>query len=343
MSALFARRDSCFSSERARYSFLTNYTRWPERTQKRMYDCLYRYFKFMNKSKRYNDQHQGNPIQAPTVLPEEHAVAIIKKLGVTTHLQVSWGRKILQSFTVWKWRERHERAAAAAAALAAATPTAATPTSPVTTAKNKLRKKRRRAVKIAVADMRPTASSAAKKTKATAAAQAVMHPSYDASTGKFNCDIQTCRREFDSVQGLNSHTCKTVTKPGFYECSNCCILIQGSIAHQMHENSCNDPTPPSHVEKCDFCRKTGQAFVFDQSMADHCNSFDENHPKEDTSVCDKCNKYINNSSRHRCSGASLDTTALWVCVLCQLNTRKKHLFTTNQELMTHQHRYHQEE
>ena len=306
-----------------------------------MYQCLYRYFKFMNANKRYNDQHQGHQIQAPTVLPEEHAVAIINKLGITTHLQVSWGRKILQSFTVWKWGERTERAAAAAA-LAAATPAAATPTSPVTNLKNKLQNKRRRAKKTAVSSMRNNSSFAAKKAKGDAAAQAVLHSSYVTITGKYTCNTQTCLREFDSVNGLNSHTCTTVNMPGFYECSKCCLLTQGSSAHAKHEASCTDPTPSSN-DKCEFCRKTGQPFVLDQSMEEHCNSFVENHPKENTSVCHKCNKYINNSSRHRCKGKSLDTTVLWVCVLCQINTKRKHLFTTNQEMISHQNTYHRQE
>jgi hypothetical protein len=34
---------------------------------------------------------------------------------------------------------------------------------------------------------------------------------------------------------------------------------------------------------------------------------------------------------------------LWVCVLCQINTKRKHLFSTNQEMISHQNTYHRQE
>lgn len=343
---MFVVRDSSFPSERVRYSFITDYSKWDKYTQGRMYKYLYKCFKYMNASRRYIASHPGNPLNAATVLPEQYALRIIEKLTVTTHLKIAWGRKIFQSFHVWKMREREQRAAIAAAAALLSSDdedTAAEAEVPVRSAANLLRQKRRHASNAAVEDTRDTASSPHKRARAIAAARAVHHPAYNALTSRFDCT--ECTRTFPSAQALGAHSSvhsAVVNSPGFYSCDMCNYLVQGSHDHQTHQQSCNQPKSTALGETCEFCRKTERSFILpiNQTMNTHCTAIGHNHPKADTTVCDKCNKYIETATRHRCRGQSLDTTSMWVCVPCQLLPKRTHLFETNQKYAQHQTRYH---
>tara|TARA_B110000008_G_scaffold202121_1_gene200783 strand:+ start:238 stop:1323 length:1086 start_codon:yes stop_codon:yes gene_type:complete len=358
---IFTRQLSIFNSDSDRRKRVTDFRDWSKRTQDRMFDLLKKLDLWMRQNVKWNTKHPNNTDNVPSLLPLNACVHILTKLGVSTHLQLNYGRRILVTFRAWKIEERARQEMARGDTPA--TPiveleqeqeAASSETIPTTDTggdqavqRKALQKKRKEAVALALGSMRSTSSAAAKKAKATTTSRSIRHSSYDAATDKYVC--VSCKRAFVNQNSLNGHTCPSTNEVGFYVCPKCDTYSQGSETAAAHAEECERSRSRKKGIACDFCRKSN---VLDfklgknETMSQHCDSFskESSHPSSNDTLCTNCNKYYDHHKRHdhhkqhKCKKKIVE--GKWICIYCQLNSQRNHIFDTNKKFQNHNTMYH---
>ena len=217
-----------------------------------------------------------------------------------------------------------------------------------------LTKKRRNAASVeAGASMHSTSSSDAKRQKKTNASQAVTHRAWNSELRKFVCG---CDRSFSTIKAWSGHqrSCQQQPPPtttiGFFECTKCGTLTQGSNEAKQHEDHCQRHKSRKKGGECDFCRRLPVSIPFtlsaNETYQKHCESQqaqqqnEHMHPSADDLLCQNCDKYYDTNKNHVCRCQEVDVTGSWVCVECRLYPRRKHSFANVTELQKHSTRYH---
>ena len=144
---------------------------------------------------------------------------------------------------------------------------------------------------------------------------------------------------------------EAISTCGFFSCSKCGTLTQGTLEAEQHEEHCQRRKSKKKGEECGFCIQLPQANNFtlrsNETYAAHCRTAKSQHvhPSAEDLLCEKCDKYYDptkKTNKHKCQ-VEVNATDMWVCVECQLVPRRTHLFTNVRDFKAHNQLYHNEE
>ena len=102
-------KDNTFPSEDRRVRQITDYRYFDTRTQDRTYNFLYKLHKWMRKCELWNETYPNNNDNIPSLLPLKHCQKILELVPLSTYKELTYGRRILTTFRLWREEERERQ------------------------------------------------------------------------------------------------------------------------------------------------------------------------------------------------------------------------------------------